>query len=207
MEQNHVRADICRVLASLISKPDEELIEVLNSGAAYRALIAGLHDPEIDTEFLRDADYTLESLTELYNASMTPAGRTVLLPVESVFKPWTNDDDSHPAMRGRKGLLMGDPALHMLELYRRSGYEIPDEFNGQPDHLALLLEFLSVLYESYSDTMVCQFMQDHLDWMPDLITRCRELEIAPFYHSVFRLVDAFINKERSLFERCYEVKV
>jgi TorA maturation chaperone TorD len=207
MAQNHLQSLIASALALLMSKPDEELIDALNSGELYRMLAPSLGVDEVDIRFLRDANYTLETLTELYNASMVPVGHKALLPVESLYKPWTDDEESYPVVHGKKGLLMGDPALHMLELYRRAGFEIPEEFKAQPDHLILELEFLSILYENCPDTMVLQFMKDHLDWVPDLLAKCPELSIASFYRSVLRMLDAFIKDERSRLESLYEVTV
>jgi TorA maturation chaperone TorD len=161
---------------------------------------------ERDREFLRET-YTLESLLELYTASMAPVGHMTLQPVESLYKPWTDDDKSYPLMHGKKGFLMGDPALHMLALYRHLAFKIPEEFKAQPDHLILELELLSALYENCPHTMVLQFMKDHLDWVPDLLAKCKELNIASFYYSVFRILDAFVKQERSRLESLYEVTV
>jgi TorA maturation chaperone TorD len=206
MEQNNLRVAIVSALALLISRPDQELIDALDSGELHRVLgtCPGVDAPE--REFLRDT-YTLEGLLELYTTSMTPVGHKSLLPVESLYKPWTDDKENYPQVHGKKGYLMGDPALHMLELYRRVGFEIPEEFKAQPDHLILELEFLSVLYENCPDTMVLQFMKDHLDWVPDLLAKGKELNIALFYYSVLRILDAFVKQERSRLESLYEVTV
>ena len=207
MEQNQLLSARTASLASLISKPDNDLIDALNSGRLYRLLAASPGLSEHDTELFRDRTYRLEDLTELYMATMEASGHLSLQPIESVYKQWTDDAESYPLLYGKKGLLMGDPALHMLELYRRFGIEIPEDFSGQPDHLILELEFLSFLYENGNDTMVCQFIKDHLDWVPDLIAKCDALNPAPFYCSALRMLDGFIKHERSRLESLCEVKV
>ena len=207
MQQNRVRSDSASALARLISRPDEELIDALNSGELYQVLASTINAEEIDLRFLRDGHYTLETLRERYHAGTTPVGPLALLLVESLYKPWTDDAETFPAMNGEKGLLMGDPALHMQELYRCLGFEIPGEFSVQPDHLVLELEFLSALYEHGNDALVYQFMKDHVDWIPDLLAQCAASGIAPFYRSVLRLIDFFIKKEQSRLGSLYEVNV
>jgi TorA maturation chaperone TorD len=205
MQQNRVRSDSATTLARLISRPDEELIDTLNSGELYQALASAINAEEIDLRFLRDENYTLETMRERFNAGTAPVGPVSLLLVESLYKPWTDDRETYPMMHGEKGYLMGDPALHMLELYGRLGFEIPGEFSVQPDHLVLELEFLSVLYEQGNDAMVYQFMKDHLDWVPDCLAQCTASGIAPFYCSVLRIIEFYMKKERSRIESLHEV--
>jgi len=207
METDRKLSEAASILALLVSEPDEELVEALHSGELYSTLATVFCERGVDLEFLLDTRYTLEVLTELYHAAMAPAGRVALLPVESLYKQWTNDTANYPGMVGKKGYLMSDAALHMIKLYEQCGIEVPDGFNGQPDHLTLELEFLSILYENGNDLMVHQFIKDHLDWIPDLIARWAESQSASFYLSVFRIVDAFIIKELSRLELRHEVNV
>ena len=207
MQQNRVWSDIASLLARLISRPDEELIDALNLGELFQTLASALDADDIDLRFLRDEHHTLETLTELYNAGTAPVRPLALLLVESLYKSWTDDAETFPTMTGEKGLLMGDPALHMLELYRCLGFEIPGEFSVQPDHLVLELEFLSALYEHGNDALVYQFMKDHLDWIPDLLAQCTASGIATFYCSVLQIIAFFIKKERSRLGSLHEVNV
>jgi hypothetical protein len=85
---------------------------------------------------------------------------------ESVYKAWTTDP-SHPLAR-RKGLAWGDPAAHMMEMLDRFGL-MPDPQNSKPpDHIAVLLEFLSFLLETRPVGEAASFCADHLDWLPHL---------------------------------------
>ena len=202
MERNEIKADIAGMLARLIARPDEELVSALNSGELGRALkpYLNLHGPAAG--FL-DTGYTLDGLTALHDKAMGPASGRSLLPVESLFKLWSDDDEgSHPSNAAR-GLLMGDPAMHMLELYSRYAIEVPVEFSGQPDHLVLELEFLSMLYENCSGEVVQRFIMDHLDWVPDLLMQWREMKVPEFYVRVAEAIDNFLEKEISGF-RCYQ---
>ena len=66
--------------------------------------------------------------------------------VESTYKPWTTDKGCGMVFAASKGLVMGDSALHMREIYRLASLEVPEQFRSMPDHLVLELEFLALLY-------------------------------------------------------------
>ncbi len=200
MEQNEIKADIAGMLARLLARPDEELVSALNSGELGKALNPYLNLPGPAAGF-PDGGYTLDGLTAMHDKTMGPASRRALLPVESLFKLWCDDEGSHPSNAAR-GLLMGDPAMHMLELYRRYGIEVPAEFSGQPDHLVLELEFLSMLYEKCSVKVIERFIMDHLDWVPDLLMHWREMKVPEFYLRAAGTIDIYLEKEMSGF-RCY----
>jgi len=94
-----------------------------------------------------------------------------------------------------KGLIMGDPALHMQELYRRASLEIPREYRSMPDHLVLELEFLALLYRHAPDEAIAKFIGDHLDWIPDLGEAVGRAEPHPFYENAVALLQRFLQHE------------
>jgi TorA maturation chaperone TorD len=120
--------------------------------------------------------------------------------VESCYKPWTQDGECHLSFAREKGLLMADPALHMAHIFRRSGLEVPKPFHACPDHLVLELEFLSVLYGDATDREVKQFIQDHLDWVPQMKRDLKQLGPHPFYLSAAELLDGFLRHEKNRLE-------
>ena len=75
---------------------------------------------------------------------LDPEGDMVSL-VESTHKPWMTKG-AGGTFDGSKGLLMGDRALHMSEMYRRYSIEVPEELRTTPDHLVAELEFLALLF-------------------------------------------------------------
>ena len=93
------------------------------------------------------------------------------------------------------GLLMGDSAVHMGDLYRMGGMETPESFRSMPDHIVLELEFLSLLYESDSEEKARTFITDHLDWLDLLKTEVEKANPHPFYRSAILIIDAFIREE------------
>jgi len=120
--------------------------------------------------------------------------------VESCYKPWAQDGECHLSFAREKGLLMGDPALHMAHIFRHSGLEVPKPFQACPDHLVLELEFLSVLYGNATDREVNQFIQDHLDWVPQMKRDLKQLCPHPFYLSAAELLDGFLRHEKNRLE-------
>ena len=116
--------------------------------------------------------------------------------VESVHKAWTSDPDCRLSMAREKGYVMGDSALHMLELYRSFEIEMQESFSGLPDHIVLELEFLAFLIEQDSDESVKVFVRDHLDWASEMVRRGKEYQPSHFYRAVFEALRAFITLEK-----------
>lgn len=187
-------ADIARTLAWIIREPDEEVVEALNSGEICGMLSSYFYDVAVTVVFLRDGGYTVQALSLQYAQSFL-SGRAGLSLAESVYKPWCGDSGVPSPDYTRTGLLMGDPAVHMMELFRRAEITVPDGFCGEPDHISLELEFLAGLLDTGLDNMALFFIRDHLDWVPELVIRCAESLIDPFYLNVIRLIDAFVAKE------------
>ncbi|MBF0338283.1 MAG: molecular chaperone TorD family protein [Nitrospirae bacterium] len=181
----------CRVLAMLLGRPDVELIDALNSGAVYEAL--EFMQGDVDLTAFREGNYNLSQMLEQYYRCFEDSRATPLCLAESVYKSWSEDPQCPAPMAGARGYLMGEPALHMLELYRHFGLEYGSEFNGRPDHLALELDFLAFLYENHTEEMVIQFIGDHLNWIDELLERGREIGLCPFYYSVIRSVKVFLD--------------
>ena len=120
--------------------------------------------------------------------------------IESSYKPWTNDPRCPLPFASETGLLMGDPALHLLEVYRQCDLEVTEEFRSSPDHLALELEFLSYLYNWTTDREIKRFIEDHLDWVPLLKTELERLHPHSFYVTAIDVLDFFLNKEKQRLE-------
>ena len=120
--------------------------------------------------------------------------------VESFYKPWTLDPHCPLPFASGKGLLMGDSALHLLEVYHHCGLEVSEEFKGCPDHIAMELEFLSYLYQWATDTEIKTFIEDHLDWIPLLKEDVEHCHAHPFYMSVLEILELFLNHEKKRLE-------
>jgi TorA maturation chaperone TorD len=195
------KAETARLLAWLLTQPDEEMVEALSSGEIYRFFAHYLGTDNGNALILKEL-LPEDEQTNLLNKMKEEYQRLFQNPiskdwwwVESVHKRWTNDPDCGLPLAKEKGYVMGDSALHMIELYRSLGIRIPDEFSGMPDHIILELEFLALLLESCSEDAVKTFLKDHLDWIPEMMRCGRSHNPSPFYQSVFALIERVIQSE------------
>lgn len=116
--------------------------------------------------------------------------------VESSYKPWTTDKECGMVFAASKGLVMGDPALHMRELYQLASLNVPEQFRSMPDHLVLELEFLAFLYRFASNVQIERFIGDHLDWIPELKAALEKADPHPFYRDAVEIIGQFLQQER-----------
>jgi TorA maturation chaperone TorD len=114
--------------------------------------------------------------------------------VESTYKPWTADKTCPLGFSGEKGLLMGDCALHIQNIFQALSLRVPPDFQGTPDHLVLELELLSHLYRFAPEDQIRRFIEDHLDWIPNLRDEIQKDDPGFYGKSVERLLD-FLHKE------------
>ena len=115
--------------------------------------------------------------------------------VESTYKPWTTDKGCGMVFAASTGLVMGDSALHMWELYVLASLEVPEEFRSMPDHLVLELEFLAFLYRFGSNAQIERFIGDHLDWIPELKAALEKADPHPFYRNAVEIIHQFLQQE------------
>ncbi|HSR13585.1 MAG TPA: molecular chaperone TorD family protein, partial [Thermodesulfobacteriota bacterium] len=189
------------IMAHMFSRPESAGVRHIFPGGAFHPLLRkvwediGAADRDFGPETGDNPDSFLAELQAEYDRLF--AGPEVQVPLnESCYKPWTQDPECRLSFAGEKGLMMGDPALHMKAIFEECGLEIPDECRAAPDHLALQLDFLSLLYAKAGDREIRRFIGDHLDWVPDL-----KAEMAPFHPHVFygdgiEALDFFLNEER-----------
>jgi TorA maturation chaperone TorD len=115
--------------------------------------------------------------------------------VESTYKPWTTDKGCGMVFAASTGLVMGDSALHMQAIYRHLSLEIPEVFRSMPDHLVLEMEFLAQLYRSGSAEQIGRFIEDHLDWVPELKAALEKADPHPFYRNAVEIIHQFLQQE------------
>ena len=202
MAVNIEKAEVARLLAWLLTDPDEEMVEALknrnicNLLSGYFESIQG-KAPSWEG-FLLGGDRLdlLNQMKSEYRRLFQAPGADDCWWVESIHKPWTNDPECRLSMAREKGHVMGDPALHMTALYRSMGMEVPEAFSGLPDHIVLELEFLAFLFErSLTEDAVKTFLNDHFDWVPDMVKRGKTYQPSSFYVSVLEAMERFIESE------------
>lgn len=206
------KANIARTLAWLLTEPDEEMSDALKKGEIYyffSSCFKPIDRGGLNLEGFRpqgDQGDLLPKMRAEYQRLFQNPRSNDLWWVESIHKPWTNDPECRLSIAREKGYVMGDSALHMLDLYRSFGLMLPERFSGLPDHIVLELEFLGFLFEKGSEESVRRFLMDHLDWVPEMVKRGGEHQPSSFYRSVFEAIEAFValetkevNREASLY--------
>jgi TorA maturation chaperone TorD len=198
---NREKGCFCALAGSLLAPPDGEMVEQLRQGGIQSVLEKNIEEwggeplllAELSAEKSLEDD--LAALQREYERLFgNLMGHKISL-VESTYKPWSGDSSCFLAFAGDKGLLMGDAALHMREIYRQFSLEVPEDFRSTPDHLVLELEFLSLLYHCGTQEQVQSFIKDHLDWVPDLKERVDRAHPHRFYRNAIGLINLFLVHE------------
>ena len=207
---NQERKDLCQLLASLFSPPDLEMVRQIHLGTLYSYFQRYMRSWGGEIDLLKgfiiegegegDPGILLNDLEEAYERLFSGLGSEGISLVESSYKLWTQDSHCPLPFASEKGLLMGDSALHLSEVYRQCGLEVAEEFKGCPDHIVMELEFLSYLYQWATDIEVKKFIEDHLDWIPFLEEEFERFCAHPFYRSLSRVLSLFLNEERKRLE-------
>lgn len=192
------RADVYFALAECFKEPTQEFARDVASGLVRDVLARACSELglPIDADGLQETgapDTVLSRLLTGYHALFTVPSASFVLPVESVFKEWRAGE----GLGAGAGMIMGPPALDMLERYRARGLEIPSEMRDHPDHLALLLEYGGLLCEEGDRDELREFVATHLDqWIELLAAEVERLSGLPFYRDVARALRAFVEAER-----------
>ena len=203
---NRERENICLLLACLFSPPEQEIIKQIHQGTLYSFFVKYIQTWGGGKGLLRgflmkgEFENSLRDLGGEYDRLFSGLSGESISLAESFYKPWTLDPHCTLSFASERGFLMGDSALHLLEILRRCGLEVADELRGVPDHLVVELEFLSYLYRCATDLEVKQFNKDHLDWIPLLKEEIKRSDPHPFYRSALEVLDLFLGSERERLE-------
>ncbi|HYB21718.1 MAG TPA: molecular chaperone TorD family protein, partial [Thermodesulfobacteriota bacterium] len=154
--------------------------------------------PELLSEFFPkfSPQVFLSAMQKEYHRLFSSLGGEKISLVESTYKPWTSEAHCALPFAREKGLLQGDSALHLSAIFRQLSLEISEEYMGRPDHLVIELEFLSSLYQVAKDEQIQGFIEDHLDWIPDLKEEFIRLHAHPFYKNAIEILALFLENER-----------
>ena len=181
LERPDAWADLLAALGNCLRDPDEALVESVRSGELRDALAEATAavdfqpDTGIDPPAVTSLGDLTESSIELFEAMRTPYAP----PAESPYKPWYDD---------RTGLMGGPPAEDMARRYEAIDADVPEGY--PPDHVALLLEYGTVLLDAGETAAVADHVDAHLDWIPAfaLATEGAAAD-APFYRWAIHLLD------------------
>lgn len=198
MDKQEYRVGLYTLFAEMLKEPTVEFVQELPDMAQYcrEAFAAlGYNIPLVAYQGWGRWSGNIQALKDAYlRAFIFPPDRR-LVPVESIYRQWTFDETAEVPIAKEKGYLMSDAALHMMELYKQYGLEIPREFQSMPDHLCLELEFAAFLLERESAERQAVYIRDHLDWVGDLYQDALNLDIPQFYREVVYVISLFLAHE------------
>ena len=198
---NQEKEYFCQLLASLFYPPDVELVKQIRQRTLYSFFEEYIESQGEEKDILKGfiekerSENLLEELKDEYGRLFSGLSQDSISLVESSYKPWTEDPHCPLPFASERGLLMGDSALHLLEVYNQCGLEASEEFKGCPDHMAMELEFLSYLYRWATDVEIKLFIEDHLNWIPFLKEELNRRDPHPFYVSALEVLALFVNRE------------
>ena len=151
--------------------------------------------PAIPENWLPAAFPLYDQWRRIYNNAMPPAN-PLIVPVESIYKVWTTDPSCEMPFARETGLLQGDSAQHLYQVYCEIGFELPTMYADRPDHLVLELEFMGLLVEAAEPAVQLLFISQHLDWLPRLVADAEHKEAPALYLDLFRWIEGFLALER-----------
>ncbi len=201
MMSNRDKEQFCTLAAALLAPPDAALAGDLEQEQLHHWLADCAKEWNGDKQLMLPlfaeadrGDFLACLRAEYVRLFEQHDGMRISL-IESTYKPWTTDKSCGVGFAASTGLLMGDSAVHMLDLYRQSSVEIPREFRSMPDHVVLELEFLALLYQAASEKQIKEFIRDHLDWLTELQRKVEEALAHPFYRNSIALINLFLEHE------------
>lgn len=193
------RADLYAQLSEFFKEPTEEFADDVASGRLLCYFKGVFSTLKIDASPLaglvvhNDAHNLLRD--EYRRLFLGPLPHYIV-PVESVYKRWSNDPECKLVIAGEKGYLMGDPAMDMIKRYQVHGIVIPYQYSSMPDHIALELEYMAFLCRNALQNEQREFLDSHLDWINSLSDDINEKDNVGFYSTAVEITGYLINRKR-----------
>ena len=176
------------LLSNCLKHPDEQLRDAVADGTLAADLettmsAVGLEAPPSPPSIAEP------DLTEDYESLFGAFRRPFAPPAASPYKEWYGD--------GRSGLMAGPPATRMERRYDAIEASIPPAY--PPDHIALELEYASLLAESGTTEDLAAFVETELDWLDAFEVMVSEAAAdAPFYRWCVEVLLTVITRLRSV---------
>lgn len=179
-------ASLQALLSNCLKHPDAALKTAIEDGSLDADLAAlteavGVDRPGPVPE-VEDRD-----LTEDYEALFGALREPFAPPAASPYKEWFSDRDG--------GLMDGPPAARMEERMDALEVSIPDAY--PPDHVAIQLEYASLLAETESMEELAVFVETEFDWIDALAARVTDAAAeAPFHRYCVDVLVTVLNRLR-----------
>lgn len=198
MNNTGLRAEVYLLLSEALKKPVVEFVneqkDIVHFLTNAFSELGYKIPPDLYCQWPSLAD-TLAVLTAAYQQSFTYPVHSRVVPVESIYRRWTQDTTAELPLAGEKGHLMSDYALHMNTLYNAFGLAIPGEYQAMPDHLCLELEFASYLLLHEPPDRYRNFLTEHLNWVDELCLDAEKQQIPLYYRQVIQVTAQFLSEE------------
>jgi putative dimethyl sulfoxide reductase chaperone len=191
-------ADVFIVLADLYKQPTREIWHEIQQQDLLKKLEGSVNEFfSIDFSIEEVLPENYEEFAELYMTSIGSTQKEAALPIESLYKQWTLDETCTLPFARDKGYILGDSALHINYLLEKLKIEIPNELQGMPDHLAILLELLAYFIEHAPESSTAEFLDDHFDWLDEFESQLSKVSVHPFYQRLTRALIEMIKAQRN----------
>jgi TorA maturation chaperone TorD len=179
---NPAAAELFGLLSAFWQPPDELFWNNLADGSVDAELanfsqLAGFPPVSTPPVLFQQTLPKLDALKLFYLRCFIGIGKQSALPVESIYKKWTEDSTVRLPIAGSTGYLMGDPALHAQYLLDHYELQVPPDYRMMPDHLLLLLELLSFMLENRPIAETDLFLRQHFDWLDSFSEALEAIDI------------------------------
>jgi len=190
------RADVYRLLSACYYQPDDAFLEEEVFSQLKTALAKASPGGVIDAAALDDC-FKSSGVEVL----MLDYSRLFLGPFEILAKPYGS-----VYLDGEK-IVMGDSTMQALELYRKGGFDVAEDFLEMPDHIAVELEFLYLLsFRIGKDSddeerarliaLKQKFLEEHLGrWVGTLSEAIGKGAQTDFYKQLANLTEQFVRED------------
>lgn len=181
------RADRYSLLSECLKHPTDRFIQQVGDGTLEIELRAHADTFEDGDRIATVADARTDDLRTQYRSLFEAFKQPYAPPAESPYKNWYGDRDG--------GLMGGPSATDMQRRYAAIDATPPESYPA--DHIALLLEYASLLLESDAIEEYEAFLVQHFDWIPAFRRLTdRAAADAPFYRAIVELTEAVVSVER-----------
>jgi TorA maturation chaperone TorD len=190
------KADVYRLLSACFYQPEDAFLEEDVFGQLKMAIA------ETNPEWVQEATALDDSFrTSGADALLLDYSRLFLGPFEIPAKPYGS-----VYLDGEK-VVMGDSTLQAMALYREGGFELGEDFQEMPDHVAVELEFLYQLSFQLGQAETAderaalialkrRFLAEHLGrWVGTLSEAIRTGAETGFYKQLASLTERVINED------------
>ncbi|MBF0234118.1 MAG: molecular chaperone TorD family protein [Desulfamplus sp.] len=190
--------DIFRHLANCFLVPDESINETVSS--LKNIIEQTLPSVEAEINKLKE---TLENISDLKQLQIDYT-RIFIGPYTMLAPPYES------VYRKGEGQLMGNSSIAVLELYKKAGLDLSEDYHDAPDHVSTELEFVYLLlgkieaFKQLEETdneilyknLLKSLLEDHLfHWMPEFTYRLKEKASCDFYSALAHLTEKMIMNE------------